>query len=100
MACRLPMHTTGQILPQKSAPDRIPGIATVTGGCYFHHVADPRRNLQVAIRVLKAISVECVPPSPSDAQKLRKLAESDSERQIPLDQLACDVISRERNRIA
>jgi len=51
--------------------------------------------MQIALRVLSAIS-DHREPMPGDIEQLMKLAESSDERSMPLDELACAVIVRER----
>jgi len=61
---------------------------------------DAQQNIHVAIRILNALAVNCVQPDSEDVRRLRNLAESEHERAMPIDELACDVICRERKRIA
>lgn len=57
-----------------------------------------RSRISLALRVLSAIC-ERRPVEPADAEELRELAESDYERSLPLDELACEVVMRERRRV-
>jgi hypothetical protein len=59
--------------------------------------ADHLHRIQLATAVLLAISNHCAPSS-SDADALRALAESPKEREMPLDELACEIIMREIER--
>ncbi len=54
--------------------------------------------MEIALRVLMAISNhrESVP---EDIDQLRTFAESNDERTMPIDELACAVILRERRRM-
>jgi len=54
-----------------------------------------RYALWLSTRVLTAIS-DHAEPDRQDAEMLRTFAASDEERALPLDELACVIISRER----
>ena len=54
-----------------------------------------RYAMWLSTRVLTAIS-DHVQPDRQDAEMLRTFAASDEERALPLDELACVVIGRER----
>ena len=51
--------------------------------------------MELAIRVLKAIC-DYTDPVAEDVITLRQLAASGQERKLPLDELACAIIARER----
>jgi hypothetical protein len=56
--------------------------------------AERIRHLQLATRILSAIS-ERQEPDPADVAALRSLSQSDVERNMPLDEFACEVILRD-----
>jgi len=57
-----------------------------------------RQRMGIALRVLMAIS-DHSQSVPGDVDQLRKFAESNDERTMPLDELACAIIQRERRRM-
>ena len=57
-----------------------------------------RERMEIALRVITATS-QHRKAAPEDAAGLWQLAESDDERTMPLDELACVVIMRERRRM-
>jgi hypothetical protein len=55
------------------------------------------QQFETAVRVLDAIC-ECIDPASEDVATLRSLAETDEERLLPINELACVIIVRERRR--
>ena len=55
-----------------------------------------RGRMELAIRVLKAFC-DYSDPAAEDAERIRQLAASEQERKLPLDELACAIITRERD---
>ena len=51
--------------------------------------------LQLALRVLGAISVQFTAPSPEDISQLRGCGQTEAERSLPLDDLARLIVNRE-----
>lgn len=56
-------------------------------------------RFEIAVRVLDAIC-ECRDPCNEDAGALRRMAETAEEQFLPLNELACAIIDRERNRLS
>ena len=77
-----------------------PDICPIVSGWarpYRHCHMDPNQALTVTLRIVSAI-VDRRQPESEDVTNLRNLAESDEERGMPLDELVCAVMLRERSR--
>ena len=55
-----------------------------------------RDRLALSIRVLTAIALDQREPAPQDVEKIRTMAKSEWEREMPVDELACRLIEREK----
>lgn len=58
-----------------------------------------RKKLVVAGRVVAALAVHRKAPVPSDVEALREWAGNEEELAMPIDELACAVILRERKQL-